>query len=150
MWIQTLDLSSFPHRVQPVSALLKVMGVVIQDLGSRPAVLELDHGPTVGQIADIVVLILHLAHLLLLLLAAAGTLVREVAEVKHRDQRGQRPVQQSFTDKIIHSHMSKKISSDIVEKITGYFSDAWYESHYFTSYESCKNMFSRSPRAARS
>ena len=63
------------------------MGVVIQDLGSRPAVLELDHGPEVGQLADIVVLILHLARLLLLLLAAAGTLVREVAEVKHRDQR---------------------------------------------------------------
>ena len=83
------DLLMLQPDVDHLAGLLQLSrGVVVQNLGYCPAVLELDHGSAVGQ----------LACLLLLFLAAAAILVQKVAEVKHRDLRGQRPVQQSFTE----------------------------------------------------
>ena len=50
---------------------LEVRHIEVEDLRSRAAVLELDHRPAVGQLADVVVLVLHQAHLVIFLLAAA-------------------------------------------------------------------------------
>ena len=73
--------SSFLLSVQPISGVnqvavvlfpLEVRRVEIEDLRSRPVGLELNHCPAVGKLADVIVLVLHLA--LLLLLAAASPL----------------------------------------------------------------------------